>query len=287
MNVVESLNEKRAAVEDFLSSILSQENTVLFQAMRYTVFSGGKRFRPLLALCSAEYFRVDQEEVLPFASALELIHNYSLIHDDLPLMDDDDFRRGKPSSHRVFGEAVALLAGDSLLTLAFEVMVGALAGKGSMSRKARVIKEISECAGAKGMIGGQVIDITFEKNKVTKDRMHELIQKKTGALITASVKTGAILGDASPRQLEALTHYGRNVGFAFQVRDDILDRTAEGSDASDDEPNYALFVGLEESKRRLKEFVNDALHSLENASLDSEELRYLARMLLDVEGKKE
>ena len=286
MNVEERLKKKKKEVEEGLYSIFSRENSLLFQAMRYTVFSGGKRFRPLLALSSGECFGLPQKEILPFACALELIHNYSLIHDDLPLMDDDDFRRGKPSSHKVFGEAVALLAGDSLLTLAFEVMAEACLSGDSSLPKERLIKEISECAGSRGMIGGQIIDITLSAEDTTEESLHELILKKTGALIIASVKTGAILGNASDVQLRAMSEYGRNIGFAFQIRDDIIDSFSEKKKSHGGHPNYVTFFGQDESERRLRNFIGEAVQCLDKVSLESEELRNLAHMLLDVGGER-
>lgn len=287
MKVKVKLAQKREAIEGELHSILSRENSPLFQAMRYTVFSGGKRFRPLLALCVGESFDVGQREILPFACALELIHNYSLIHDDLPLMDNDDFRRGKPSSHKVYGEAVALLAGDSLLTLAFEVMAQASLSGGTSSQKQQVIKEISECAGARGMIGGQVIDITLSAEKATEESVNELILKKTGALIIASVKAGAILGKASAFQLEAVVDYGKNIGLAFQIRDDILDSFIQEEKLDIGRANYVSLFGLEESKRRLMNHVEAGIQALNKASLNSEELRYLTLMLSNLERRSQ
>lgn len=287
MKVKVQLAQKRETIEDELHSILSRENSLIFQAMRYTVFSGGKRFRPLLALCAGESFGVPQREILPFACALELIHNYSLIHDDLPLMDNDDFRRGKPSSHKVYGEAVALLAGDSLLTLAFEVMAQASLSGATSSRKQQVIKEISECAGARGMIGGQVIDVTLSLEKATEESINELILKKTGALIIASVKAGAILGKASASQLEAVVDYGKNIGLAFQIRDDILDFSIQKEKLDIERANHVSLFGLEESKRRLKKHVEAGIQGLNEALLKSEELRYLALMLLDLERRSQ
>lgn len=287
MKVEDRFAQKRKAVEDELQLILSRENSLLFQAMRYTVFSGGKRFRPLLALSSGECFGVPQREVLPFACALELIHNYSLVHDDLPFMDNDDFRRGKPSSHKVYGEAVALLVGDCLLTLAFEVMARASLKEGSSPQKLQLIEEISECAGAQGMIGGQIIDITLTPEKATEETIRELILKKTGALIIASVKTGAVLGKASGSRLQAIVDYGKNIGFAFQIRDDILDYSVRKEKSYAVQPSYYSLFGLEESKIRLKEFVEAGIQVLDETSLESEELRLLALMLLDFERGQE
>jgi geranylgeranyl diphosphate synthase type II len=258
----------------------------MFRAMRYAVLPGGKRFRPLLSLSSGEYFGASQDMLLPFACALELIHNYSLVHDDLPLMDDDDFRRGQPSCHKAFGEDVALLAGDGLLTLAFEVIAQAPVGDSLLSRKEQVLKEISRQAGAKGMIGGQLMDISLSREDLTEDTIHELMLKKTGGLITASVKTGAILGGADGPELEAVVEYGRNIGLAFQVRDDIHDSGEENQDGQPFRPNYVSLFGLETSKKRLKDFVEAARNTLNEASIESEELHWLASKLLELKEKK-
>jgi len=287
MKVEERLFQKKQAVEQELRRILSQEEDLLFQTMRHAVFSGGKRFRPLLVLSAGECFGVSQEVLLPFACALELIHNYSLVHDDLPAMDNDDFRRGEPSCHKAYGEDIALLAGDSLLTLAFEVLARAHLEERLQPKKEQVIAEISRLAGVGGMIGGQLMDITLTPLETTEKAFYELALKKTGALIVASVKTGAILGEASASQLEAMVNYGRNVGLAFQIRDDILDSIKEERKEGPFRPNSVLLFGLEDSKRRLKEFVEAAKMSLDAASLDSEELRYLASKLLELGNKNE
>jgi len=286
MSVEERLRQKKEAVERELERILSQEDSLLFRAMRYAVLSGGKRYRPLLALSSGECFGASQEMVLPFACGLELIHNYSLVHDDLPSMDNDDSRRGQPSCHKAFGEDIALLTGDSLLTLAFEVMSQASLDGDPLERKGWVIKEISHFAGVKGMIGGQMMDVTLSPEELTEEVFHDLILKKTGALITVSVKTGAILGGAGNSELEAIVQYGRNIGLAFQIRDDILDSADEEEKRDVSRPNYASLFGLETAKNRLNNFIDSALSTLEKASLVSEELRYLASLLLNLEHRK-
>lgn len=282
MRVEDKLLRKKEVVDHELKRLLSGEDSILFKAMRYSVFSGGKRFRPLLALASGECFQVVEKAILPFACALELIHNYSLIHDDLPSMDNDDWRRGKPSCHKAFGEDTALLAGDSLLTLAFEIMNEAPLQEKILAKKQEVIREISQLAGVGGMIGGQFLDITLSPNKIKEKDYYELIQKKTGSLILASLKPGAILGEASPSQIKAIESYGRNVGLAFQIRDDIIDFTQEAPKGNNPHPNAVLLFGLEEAKRRLKDFVEEALRMLEKACLKADELRFLASKLLEV-----
>ena len=280
MKIEERLSQKKKAVDRELELILPEEDSPLFQAMRYAVLSGGKRFRPLLALSSGECFGVSQNVLLPFACALELIHNYSLIHDDLPSMDNDDFRRGKPSCHKAFGEDIALLAGDALLTLAFEVLVRAPVSADLQSQKEQLIIEIGHLAGVRGMIGGQLMDITLSPEELTEEIMHELILKKTGALILASVKTGALLGKAGKSEFKAIVQYGRNIGLAFQIRDDILDSEGEERKEKNLSPNYVSLFGNEVSEQRLKSFVGIARSVLEETSLECEELHSLASKLL-------
>ena len=280
MNVEDRLYQKKEAVDRELERILPREDTLLFQAMRHAVLSGGKRFRPILVLSSGECFDVSQATLLPFACALELIHNYSLIHDDLPSMDNDDFRRGKPSCHKAYGEAIALLAGDGLLTLAFEVLALAPLEEELLERKNQVIMDIGKLAGIDGMIGGQFMDITLSPEEITEEEFKELILKKTGALFIASVKMGAILGKASPSELNAMVDYGRNLGIAFQIRDDILDSASESQKPHSPQLNYVSLFGREKAERSLENFVNAAQKTLDEAALESDELRYLASKLL-------
>ena len=178
MNVQDKLQSKKDAIEKYLERFLPAEEDPLAKAMRYAVLSGGKRFRPLLALSSGECFGLSSDVVLPFGCALELIHNYSLVHDDLPVMDDDDFRRGKPSCHLVFGEDIALLVGDALLTLAFEVLASAPWEKSKSAQKELVIREIAQSAGIQGMVGGQLLDITLELESLSEDDLNDLMTKK-------------------------------------------------------------------------------------------------------------
>jgi len=281
MKVEDKLFLKKRAVDRELELILSEEDSPLFQAMRYAVLSEGKRFRPLLVLSSGECFGISQDVLLPFACALELIHNYSLIHDDLPSLDNDDFRRGKPSCHKKYSEGIALLAGDALLTLAFEILVRAPVSANLQPQKEQLIIEIGHLAGVRGMIGGQLMDITLSPEELTEETMHELILKKTGALIVASVKTGALLGKARSSEFKAIVQYGRNIGLAFQIRDDILDSQGDETGKKNLSPNYVNLFGHEVSEQRLESFVGIARSALEEASLESEELHYLASKLLE------
>ena len=284
MKVEDKLIQGKGKIDSELERILSQGNSLLFQAMKYSVLSGGKRFRPLLLLFSGECFGVDWDTALPFACALELIHNYSLIHDDLPSMDNDDFRRGKPTCHKVFGENIALLAGDGLLTLAFKVAASAPVAEGSLLKKVKIIEEMSRSAGVNGMIGGQLLDISVSSKEMTETILTELIQKKTGALITASVKIGAILGEASSSQMEAIIEYGKNIGLAFQTRDDILDKKEDTQKNLQMRPNSVSFFGAEKTEERLKKYIDNGICALDKASLDSKELRFLAHKLLSLTG---
>jgi len=281
MNIEDVINNKINAIESYLNHILQEEDSVLDQAMRYIVFSGGKRFRPLLTLFSGDCFGVTQKVLMPFACALELIHNYSLVHDDLPSMDNDDFRRGKPSCHKVFGEDIALLAGDGLLTLAFEIMTRASVDANSLEKKNRVISLIGKAAGIRGMIGGQLLDISYSQEDMNKQKMYDLISKKTGALILAAVMAGAYLGDASPRHLSGIEDYGKSIGFAFQIRDDVLDSYEDHSGEKKRRPNMALLFGEDEAKRLIVHFVNRGKEALRKAAIDSEGLFALASKLVD------
>jgi len=276
--IEERLDEKKRAVERALAACLAGEDSVLFRAMRHAVLSGGKRFRPLLLLAAAERCGAGLEEALPFACGLELIHNYSLVHDDLPVMDDDDWRRGRPTVHKAYGEPIALLAGDALLTLAFEVMAGAAAPGGLASRRAEAIALIARRAGASGMIGGQVLDIDFRSETESEAAYEELMLRKTGGLIMAAAETGAILGGASAEGRARFTEFGKRLGLAFQLRDDLQD-AAPRDDRSGFRPNAAAFLGAAAARARVAELHRAAIGGLEGTGLLTEELRALALSL--------
>lgn len=286
MDVRDKLRLKKNAVEQYLNRLLLDEENPLFKAMRYAVLSGGKRFRPLLAISSGECFGLAQDLILPFGCALELIHNYSLVHDDLPMMDDDDFRRGKPSCHKVFGEDIALLVGDSLLTLAFEVLASAPWDATECERKERLVREIAKSAGARGMIGGQLLDITLQLDGLSEEGLQSLMVKKTGQLILVSVKVGPLLAGASADEVRAMTEYGNNIGLAFQIRDDILDSGQFSAQDPCQHPSAAAFYGEEVAKKMLERHVQAAQEALDSAGLESEELHFLASRLLEL-GKNE
>ena len=286
ISVEDSLKRKKNAVEAQLQVYLADGDTVLSQAMQYAVLSGGKRFRPLLTLAASECLGVEEQTALPFACAIELIHNYSLVHDDLPAMDNDDYRRNQPTCHKAFGEDIALLVGDGLLTLAFEVLARApLAGEREHIRKT-ILAEISCRSGIRGMISGQFLDITLSPGKITPTEFHEMIYKKTGCLILAAVKTGAFLGEASPSQIQAFQEYGRNIGLAFQTRDDILDTGEDTQETEQIRSNSVSLYGMEGAKKRLGDYVTLAINALEEQFLASEELCFLAQRLLVMEEEE-
>ena len=230
----------------------------IHQAVRYSLFAGGKRIRPLLALAAAEAVGGDAGDALPLACAVEMIHTYSLIHDDLPAMDDDDLRRGKPTSHKVFGEAIAILAGDALLTRAFHLMaaVGPEASSTAVRRRLAAMAVLGEAAGTTGLIGGQVLDLESEGRQVEAPTLERLHRAKTGALLSACVRGGALLAGAGSADLAGLDAYGAAVGLAFQVVDDVLDGTADeaalgktaGKDAATGKATYVSVHGLEKAR---------------------------------------
>ena len=281
-----TLNDK---IEKALKSYLPPENIYvqkLYDAMEYSLMAGGKRIRPLLVLEFCRLCGGDVEEAMPFACALEMIHTYSLIHDDLPCMDNDDLRRGKPTNHKVYGEACALLAGSGLLTLAFETASSEKAVRLNGAEKClAAVKVLAEAAGAEGMLGGQIIDLESEGKKVTADHLRIMDAKKTGALIIASAKLGCISAGATEQQMQAAVTYAENIGVAFQIIDDILDVTSSteelgkpvGSDSENDKSTYAALLGIEECRRisrKLTEKAVDALKIFENGTEILEKFAY-------------
>ncbi|MCD6451075.1 MAG: polyprenyl synthetase family protein [Acidobacteria bacterium] len=294
MNLASYLASKKEKIDRTLDTILPKPDEypeIIHRAMRYSVFAGGKRLRPILALASAEAVGGKEEEILPIACSLELIHTYSLIHDDLPAMDNDDFRRGKPTSHRVFGEAIAILAGDALLTLAFEQLAAVPEDLVPPKRKIKVIKEIASASGSRGMVGGQVVDIESEGKKVNLPTVTYIHQAKTGRLITASVRIGGIVAGATPSQLDALSVYGENVGLAFQIIDDILDITGSkeklgkevAKDAIRGKATYPGVVGIAEAKKRAFEAAEEAIKALSQFGEAARPLREIAKFIISRE----
>lgn len=292
MDFKDYLDEKRVMVEEALEGIFPDPEgpaADIISAMRYSLFAGGKRLRPILCMAGAEAVGGEAKDVLPVACALELIHTYSLIHDDLPVMDDDDMRRGKPTSHKVFGEAVAVLAGDGLLTKAFHVMTGAdFVKRVRPNALLAVIARIAQAAGYEGMVGGQVVDIQSEGKEVDPSIVEFIHTRKTAALISASVVSGAVLVGAEEDQVQALDSYGQNIGLAFQVSDDILDIEGDsrelgkivGSDARQEKITYPAVLGLKRSKDIQKELVQQAIESLAPFDRRAEPLRQIAEYII-------
>ena len=292
MNIKEYLAQKRIAVDKALESLVPPATTFppkVFEAMRYSLFAGGKRVRPIFAIASAEALGAKTAGLLPIAGALELIHTYSLIHDDLPAMDDDDLRRGRPTCHKVYGEAIAILAGDGLLNRAFEVLSDLRRLKTVTAvRLIAITREISLASGVFGMVGGQVVDMESEGKDVDLPTLEYIHTHKTGALIRASVRTGAIYAKASEKRLKALTRYGERVGLAFQIADDILDIVGSreetgkdvGSDMKKGKKTFPSFYGLEESRKRAKEVADQALDALKDFDRKADPLRELAKYIV-------
>ncbi|MFA7693139.1 MAG: polyprenyl synthetase family protein [Candidatus Hydrogenedentales bacterium] len=266
------------ALETYIAACIGAP-AALLDVMRYSVQAGGKRFRPALALGACELACGDPMPALPGACALEMIHTYSLIHDDLPAMDNDDMRRGKPTSHKIFGEAVAILAGDGLLTLAFQV----IGQRGNLA----AIHELARASGIEGMVGGQYLDTQAEGKAITLDALKEIHSKKTGALITASLRIGALLGDGSDHLLDCLTGYGEHLGLLFQITDDILDVTGDsaalgktiGKDQEQGKATYPALLGLDQARALADETAAAALATLHSFGSEADIFRRLIDFL--------
>jgi geranylgeranyl diphosphate synthase type II len=293
MDIKSYLAKKKELVDRTLESLVPPAKTfppAVFEAMRYSLFAGGKRVRPILTIAAAEALGAKTAGLLPIASTLELIHTYSLVHDDLPAMDNDDFRRGRPTCHKVFGEAMAILAGDGLLTMAFETLSDPRRLKSvPANRLLAIANEIATASGVHGMVGGQVVDMQSEGKNVDFPTLEYIHTHKTGALIRASVRVGALYARAGKRQFSALTHYGEMVGLAFQIVDDILDITGNqeelgkdiGSDIKKGKKTFPSFYGLEESRRRAKEVADKAVAALKDFDKNADPLRELARYIIN------
>ncbi len=292
MDIKSYLAKKKAVVDKSLEKLVPSAKFYppsVLEAMRYSLFAGGKRVRPILAIAAAEALGAKTAELLPIAGSLELIHTYSLIHDDLPAMDDDDYRRGRATCHKVYGEAIAILAGDGLLNMAFEVLSDPRRLKAvPAARLVEIIKEISTASGVYGMVGGQVVDMESEGKEIDFPTLEYIHTHKTGALIRASVRAGALYARAGKRQFAALTRYGEMVGLAFQIADDILDITGKreetgkdtGSDLKKGKQTFPGFYGLEESRRRAAEVADRAVRSLDLFDRKADPLRELAKYIV-------
>ncbi len=294
MEIKTYLNEQRQRVEAALAEFAPAAEGLFkkhIAAMRYSLFAGGKRLRPILCLAAAGAVSDDPavaKRVLPVACALECIHTYSLIHDDLPAMDNDDLRRGKPTNHKVFGEAAAILAGDGLLTFAFELLSGPACACLDSASCIRIMGCIAKAAGSAGMVGGQSLDMLYEGKEISYETLRDIHRSKTGALITASVLSGAMAAGAGRAQEKALERYGGRIGLAFQVVDDILDveSTAEelgkpaGSDSRSAKATYPSLFGLGTSRIMAQEAAQEAIAALQDFDHKAEPLRNLAEYIV-------
>jgi geranylgeranyl pyrophosphate synthase len=287
----EFFRQEGTRIERWLDRLVPSETDppgLIHEAMRYSLFAGGKRLRPILAIVTGELYEVPEETLLPAACALEMIHTYSLIHDDLPAMDNDDLRRGMPTSHVRFGEAIAILAGDALLTRAFQTLAE-LRGVDS-GRLVRVIGEVAQAAGTtQALIGGQVLDLQSEGKRVTSEALEAIHRAKTGALIRCAVRLGPLLGGASESELAALTVYGEKIGLAFQIADDLLDETATteelgktaGKDLATDKATYTSLYGISEATRLAHEVTAAAIEALQSLPRKPDRLAQIARFIVD------
>lgn len=293
MDIPGYLSDRRRVVDEYLSSVMDlREPTFdrMVESMRYSLFAGGKRVRPILALAACEAVGGPIERALPAAAALELMHTYTLIHDDLPAMDDDDFRRGRPTNHKVYGEALALLAGCGLLSLAFEIVARqATAGGIPHERATRAIELLADAIGWRGVIGGQSIDIESTGSAIGVERVRSIAHYKTATLITASVKVGAIAGGGSEEKVDALGRYGLAIGLAFQVADDILNVVGDaaklgkgiGTDAEAGKTTFPAVMGLDAARAFAAELLADALSALEGFGTEADPLRGIAEYVVN------
>ncbi len=290
MEIKNYLNEQRQLVETAFDQFVPQAYGDFkdhIDAMRYSLLAGGKRIRPILCLASARAIAgisIEDQDILPTACALECIHTYSLVHDDLPAMDNDDLRRGKATNHVLYGEAGAILAGDGLLTWAFDLLSNPAHGNLDADKKLRITHCISRAAGSFGMVGGQALDIATENTRFPFKTLQTIHRSKTGALITASVIAGGIAAGASHAQLNSLENYGNQIGLAFQIVDDLLNATstteqlgkAAGSDAELGKATYPSYFGIEETRKRAKKAVEEAKNCLADFDNKARPLRLLA-----------
>ena len=291
-NLKSYLVDRQKRIDRALDGFLPKEKTrpaTIHKAMRYSLFAGGKRLRPILTLAAAEACGGKIEQAMPLACAIECIHTYSLVHDDLPSMDNDDFRRGRPTCHKVFGDGIALLTGDALLTIAFEIVSHARPARGyDMST---LVREVAVAAGSRKLIAGQVADLEAEGRTTSREDLRFIHENKTSAILTASVCLGAMIANATAKELSAMTKFGRNLGLAFQVIDDILDVTqtteklgkSAGKDIAAKKATYPSVIGLEESRAEARRLTRYAHGALDIFGTKAARLRELADYLLERE----
>ena len=294
MNFKEELKNRVLNVEELLNEYMpkvSGYQKTIFDSMNYSLKAGGKRLRPILTLEACKLVGGNEKDAYPFAVAIEMIHTYSLIHDDLPALDNDDLRRGRKTNHKVYGEAMAILAGDGLLNYAYEIMLKGALNKDDSQKYLKAINEIAKASGVYGMIGGQVVDIESEGKVIDKEKLDFIHMNKTAAIIIGCMRAGAIIGGANEEELENVTKYAKNIGLSFQIVDDILDIIGDesklgkkvGSDIDNEKSTYPSLVGLEKSKEIANTLIEEAKMSISCINKDSDFLSGLADYIVDRE----
>ncbi|MDB0440597.1 farnesyl-diphosphate synthase [Clostridioides difficile] len=294
MEFKQHLKEKARFIEDVLKEYMPKEEgyqKTVIEAMNYSLSAGGKRLRPILTLEACKVVGGNEEEAIPFAIAIEMIHTYSLIHDDLPALDNDDLRRGRPTNHKVYGEAMGILAGDALLNYAFEVMLAGSINKENPEKYLKAINEIAKGAGIHGMIGGQVVDVESENKQIEKEKLDYIHMNKTAAMMVGCMRAGATIGGANSEQMEEITKYAKNIGLSFQIVDDILDIVGDeaklgkkvGSDIENHKSTYPSLLGLDKSKAIAHNLIDEAKKSIEKLSDNVDFLKGLAEYIIDRE----
>ncbi len=294
MEFNQTLKEKANYIENLLNEYMPKEEgyqKTIMEAMNYSLKAGGKRLRPILTLEACKIVGGNERDCIPFAIAIEMIHTYSLIHDDLPALDNDDLRRGRKTNHIVYGEDMAILAGDALLNYAFEVMLSNSIGKENPEKYLQAINEIAKSSGIYGMIGGQVVDIQSENKKISKEKLDYIHNNKTAAIIIGCMRAGAIIGNADEKKLDKITKYAKNIGLTFQIIDDILDIVGDesklgkkvGSDIDNNKSTYPSLLGLERSKDIAYRLTKEAKDSISYIGEDTKFLDNLADYIIDRE----
>ncbi len=286
MILKEEINKYKHIIDEKLNDLFSTEagyQKTVFDSMKYSLFTGGKRLRPILLLKSCEMLKGDYSDAIPFALAIEMIHTYSLIHDDLPSMDNDDYRRGKLTNHKVYGESMAILAGDGLLNLAYEIVTNYILdnskSKDDFEKYITAFNEICKSAGVYGMVGGQVVDIESETKDIDVNNLCFIYENKTAALIRASVVAGGIIGNGTRKEIESLEQYGLDIGLGYQIRDDILDVE---EDKKINKITYLSFYDMEEAEKQVKKLSLDAIEALKNIEgKDTMFFELFAKYLID------
>ena len=286
MNIIDEIENYSHLIDDRLKKELKSNSfytDYIFEAMEYSTFTGGKRLRPIMAIKSFEMFGDNIEKVIPYAMGIEMIHTYSLIHDDLPSMDNSDFRRGKPTNHKIYGDATAILAGDGILNLAFEVLTKHAYNNcntiDEFRRSIRAINEISTYSGSQGMICGQILDLTSTYDNMDEEKLIYMYRTKTAALIQAGLVSGAIVGGANELEIDSIRNFGFYLGLAYQIRDDLLDSK---EDSNIDKCTYLKFHSIDEAEIQVKKYSNKAIEALETlVGRDTRFLNEIANLLIN------